>query len=121
MSVTFEDLRDNELFSVDGVRYIKGQHPTYEPHERSEAPPNAYRPSAPHIYVRFAPTSPVRRTRRFQELRDGDRFTYGGTGYVKGRHSAYRPRDADEIPPNAHRPDAPTLYVSFGSATIVGL
>jgi hypothetical protein len=119
MTITFGDLRDRELFSVAGVRYIKGQHISYEPHEAAEAPPNAYRPRAPRLYVRFEPTLPVKRARTFQELQDGDTFTIGSTGYVKGRHPAYQPRDTDEVPPNAYRPDAPHLYVNFGPATVV--
>jgi hypothetical protein len=119
MTVTFQDLQDREPFSVGGVRYIKGQHPAYQPHEPDEAPPNAHRPHAPRLYVRFEPTLPVSRASSSQDLRDGDSFTVGGVGYVKGKHPTYQSHDKDEVPPNAHRPDAPHLYVRFGSARVV--
>lgn len=119
MNLTFKDLRDRELFSVDGVRYIKGQHVAYEPHESAEVPPNAHRPRAPRLYVRFEPTLPVRRARTFQELKDGERFAVGNVRYIKGRNPDYQPLGANEVPPNAHRPDAPHLYVSFGSMMVV--
>lgn len=119
MTVTFQDLKDREAFSVGGVRFIKGQHPAYQPHESTEVPPNAHRPRAPRLYVRFELTLPVSRTSSFQDLEDGDPFTVGGVAYIKGRHLAYEPHDADEIPPNAYRPDAPHLYVRFGSAKVV--
>ena len=119
MTVTFQDLKEKETFSVGGVQYVKGRHPSYEPHELTETPPNAHRPRSPRLYIRFAPTAPVHRTRLFRDLKDGDSFTIGSTVYVKGRHPAYRLRDTDEFPPNAHRPDAPALYVRIGSDTVV--
>ncbi len=119
IAITFEELRDRELFSVGGVRYIKGRHIAYEPHERTEVPPNAYRPLAPRLYVRFDSTLPVRRARTFEELQDGDAFSIGRLNYVKGRHPAYQLRSSNEVPPNAYRPDAPHLYVSFGSTMVV--
>ena len=64
MTTYFQDLQDGELFLAGGTRYVKGRHPFYTTYNVNEIAPNAYRPDAPHLYVRFGPVAPVIRIKQ---------------------------------------------------------
>lgn len=58
----------------------------------------------------------------FRDVPHGARF-FGREGklFVKGAHSSYVSHNPNEIPPNAHDPQAPHLYVQFGPLAPVTL